>query len=528
MNSLTLSDFFQETAREDRGCLFVHASTNEERWISYLDMYRQACDRSRQLCSFTIRKRFIAAIWMEQSSEWLVAFMSIVLAGGIPIPLHQSAKAEDIVDLIESVEAEVVMLSSPQALKLNHVLEDKPHGKSALGNVLLIDGETGEMLHSPMRTSTLDRIRRYIPPSETAVIFMSSGSTGSPKGIMLSEKNLLSNLHAIQDYLQIAESDRVWLSKSLGYSSTITGEWFLSLYTGAHLYMSAGSFHPLYSVKFIRDYGITFMCAVPSMLIPLVKSTKWKPSDLCDMKKMIIVGAQMPAAMLIQLIERLPWVQIMPGYGLTEASPRVSYLPYQAIRNKANSAGIPVSGVQIGIHQNGELQKSGTIGEIVVNGPNIMLGYYNDPLKTAQVLSEFGLRTGDMGYLDDEGYIYITGRLDNALNVAGHMLYPETIEKVIYSHPDVQEAAIAGVPDEIWGCLPIAYVVPNNPFSNEKDFAQELFSYCWKHLTSFQQPAKVVIVQSLPKRDNGKLDRKQLQSIVEEMEHASNHGRARH
>jgi long-chain acyl-CoA synthetase len=512
----SLSDFFERTARVDRGCLFIQSSQHEERWIAYADMYRIAASIAGSIRQLQLRRRFIAVIWMDQSPESLIALMSVVLAEGIPVPIHPTSKCEEALVAVEKVEADLMMLSAAQAIQIGNLLSTGISAGSLLKDVRFMNGETGELLRwmLPLEELGGGKHRRYTPHKETAVIFMSSGSTGSPKGIMLSEGNLLSNVHAIQSYSNLTETDRVLVTKSYGYSSTITGEWFLSLLTGAHLYMTAGFFHPLQTVRLIRDYEITFMCTVPSALLPLAKSGKWQNEDLHSLKKLIIVGGQMPADMLVQLQTRLPWVRMMPCYGLTEASPRVTYLPPEQLMNKPNSVGIPIVGVQVSVYQDGYQLDKGTIGEIVIRGPNVMLGYYDDVQRTASAITPYGLRTADMGFMDEEGYIFITGRLDNALNIAGHTIYPETMENVIYSHPAVQEVAVAGMPDDIWGQLPVAFVVPKDPVANEQKIREELFHFCQEHLSGVQRPKEIVLIPQLPKRANGKLDRSHLQSYV--------------
>ncbi len=317
--------------------------------------------------------------------------------------------------------------------------------------------------------------------------------------------------------MRLAETDRILLTKSVGYISTVTGEWLLSLLAGAHLQMISGFFHPLHTVRLIRDYGATFLCTVPSALLPLVSSGKWRDEELSGLRKLLIVGGPMPLRPLIQLRDRLPWVDVMPCYGLTEASPRVTFLPPPALKAKANSVGVPIRGVVAGIYLDGRRQAPGVVGEIVVRGPNVMLGYYNDAERTAAVLSPDGLRTSDMGYVDGDGFLFVTGRLDNALNIAGHTVYPEAVENVLCGHPAVREAAVSGLPDEVWGDLPIALVVPQfapADEAGETKWIEELFAYCRERLSAVQRPREIGIVERLPKRANGKLDRTALKSMI--------------
>lgn len=324
----TMAEFFATTAREDRGILFIDPVSQRERLWTYADMYGDAERMSSRLQGIGFRKRFLAVIWMEQTPACFRAFMSVLLAGGIPIPLHSANKPEETVAVIRQLEAEAVLLSTENAAKMRSLSSDAPIDRSPLPHVCYLDGDTGEAIEGTGERGLDGQPRRdYVPPEETAVIFMSSGSTGMPKGIMLSERNLLSNVSSIQSYLKLTEEDRVLLTKSFGYCSTITGEWLLALHAGAHIVMSQGYFHPLYAVSFIREHRATFMCAVPSMLLPLLKSSKWEHTDLRSLRQMIVVGGQMPPEMLLKLQQRLPWTTISPCYGLTEASPRVAYLP---------------------------------------------------------------------------------------------------------------------------------------------------------------------------------------------------------
>jgi acyl-coenzyme A synthetase/AMP-(fatty) acid ligase len=206
----------------------------------------------------------------------------------------------------------------------------------------------------------------------------------------------------------------------------------------------------------------------------------------------------------------------MPCYGLTEASPRVTYLPSHRLTTKPDSIGIPISGVHVGIYRDGQQVSIGEYGEIIVNGPNVMLGYYNDVQRTADFLKEYGLRTSDMGYMDEEGYIYVTGRLDHALNVAGHTLYPEMLEKILIYHPQVREAAVVGMTDEIYGQRPMAFVVWDGLIKDEQKSMDELHHYCRDHLSAIHYLKEICFVQQLPMTINGKLDRSALHSMVKE------------
>lgn len=493
----------------------MNSITGEQRRLTYADMYRDANQMAERLQQNAFRRRFLAVIWMEQSPECFKAFMSVLLAGGIPVPLHPTYKWEEVLAVVHKVEAEAVLLS--RSYWDSPVKPSSSAGQISFPQTCFIDGESGERFEDIPNLRPVEFRRSYVPPDETAVIFMSSGSTGTPKGIMLSERNLLSNVSSIQGYLHLTDEDRVLVSKSFGYCSTITSEWLLALLTGAQIIMSAGFFHPLYTVAFIREHRATFICTVPSALLPLLKTSKWEHSDLRSLKKMIIVGGGMPPEMLLKLQQDLPWTQVIPCYGLTEAAPRVTYLPAHSLEYKSNSVGIPISEVHVDIYREEQPVGIGEIGELVVRGPNVMLGYYNDLERTNAVKTPYGLRTSDAGYKDSEGFLFITGRIDNAINVAGHTLYPEMIERVISIHSSVQEAAVVGRPDEVWGQLPVAYVVLKEKSISAESAIDEIYRYCQEHLNSVQRPKNIIVIPELPKTKSGKLDRVQLIAVAKEL-----------
>lgn len=507
-----LSRFFHQYPRTDRGVFETRRGNT--RYISYAELIESAQELSALWGKLKLRDRFIAVLWMEQSIECMRSMMAVVLAGGIPVPMHSFSSFADIVRIARETEAEMVVLPEGKYLTVSQSAT-----QIDIDHAYVIACETGKVLKTP----TTDAIsfgtnRTYTPPQETAVIFMSSGSTGTPKGIMLSDRNVLSNVASIQSYVDLQHDDRVLLFKSLGYCSSITGEWLSALFAGCNLQLTESFMHPFEMLRFIKEHETTFMCTVPSVLLPLVKSNKWGQEDVASLRKMTIVGGPMPSEALLQLRDRLPSVELMPSYGLTEASPRVSYLPGTELRHRPDSVGIPVKDVEICIVQGEREVPAGESGEIVVRGPNVMLGYYNNPESTAEKLGVMGLHTSDIGYLDEDGYLYVTGRKDNAINIGGHTIYPETTERVLQDFAGVHEAAVAGVPDEVWGEKMVAFIAFQDPSSS----LDELTGYIKQHLQPLYRPRAYFLVDRdrLPKTAVGKLNRAALRSMAKEWEDA--------
>jgi acyl-CoA synthetase (AMP-forming)/AMP-acid ligase II len=496
-----LIHFFRQTAHSRSGVTMNRS--HERSFMTYEQMYEQGILLAEKFKRLHFRESFIAAIWMDTSIEALSMFIAVVQAGGIPVPLHSFYTGPEIVSLLQFIEADAVCYSSSKEAMLQSMKDELP-------DALYLNGETGKE-EGIRRTGYPNNERRIYPHPHTAVIFLSSGSTGHPKGIQLSVRNILSNMNSIQDYIGLNATDSVLLSKSLGYCSTVTGEWLVALAAGASIQLTEKFIHPFQMISHIETYRPTFMCTVPSSWIPLIKSSKWSASSLDSLQQLLLVGGPIAPDMVLALSERIPHVSIMPSYGLTEASPRVTYLPHHQLRRRPNSVGIPVKDVSLIILKDGQEALAGEEGEVIVNGPNVMLGYYGDAERTKRTITEKGLHTNDIGYLDQDGYLHISGRKDNALNIGGHTIYPEAVEKRLSVHPEIAEVAVTGVEDEVWGTRLIAYIVPMSASLTE----QRLRRFCLEQLHAVQRPGEFIFVDCLPATKTGKVDRAAIKTLAE-------------
>jgi len=216
----------------------------------------------------------------------------------------------------------------------------------------------------------------------------------------------------------------------------------------------------------------------------------------------------MPPETVRRLLEVLPWVEICLCYGLTEASPRVTYLDPKDVLRKMDSVGRAIPGVEVSLLDEDDREvKPGEVGEIVVKGPNVMMGYWGRPEETAQVLRREGLHTGDLATVDQEGYIYILGRKSEVIKKGGEKVIPGEIEQVLLRHPDVQDCAVVGVPDEVWSEVPKAFVVLKDGCSATET---QMLEYCYAHLDPLKVPHEVKFCPSLPNTGSGKVNREKV------------------
>jgi acyl-CoA synthetase (AMP-forming)/AMP-acid ligase II len=259
---------------------------------------------------------------------------------------------------------------------------------------------------------------------------------------------------------------------------------------------------------------------VPTMLKMVVDSPDFSKYDLTSLKVITYGAAPMPFEVIKKAIQMMPGVNFINAYGQTETASTIAMLGpddhmiqgTEAEREKklkrlASSIGRPLPDVEIRIvNEAGKELPALSVGEIWVKGPRVMSGYWGDREKTAQVITEDGwLRTGDQGWLDEDGYIFLAGRGDDMIIRGGENISPEEIENVLYSHPKIEEAAVIGIPDPEWGQQPRAIVVLKK---GERATAEEIIEYCHSRLAGFKRPRSVVFIDTLPRNQLGKIVKK--------------------
>lgn len=371
---------------------------------------------------------------------------------------------------------------------------------------LVID-ETLPVNYKVLITDEFSRAKGFSMPgiasNDIALIMFTSGTTGVPKGVMLSHGNILSNLYAINQYFKINEHDHILILRPLYHVAVMTGEYLISLLRGLKISFYDEAFSPKRLIKYIDNNQCTVMCATPTLYYYLsLVADKTK----IMVKKAAISGERLTKQVANKIINVFPNIDFYHVYGLTEASPRVTYLEPNYFNKKIGSIGKPLCNVFIKIvDEKGQETQDSEIGELIVNGPNVMRGYWNDPELTATKIRNEWLYTGDMAYKDKEGYIFIVGRKDNMIIRAGMNIYPQEIENALMSDPIIKEALVYGIDDERFGQKICAEIV-----IEDKSVAsvQNILDICKKLLPEYQWPTEINIVKELEKNASGKVIRK--------------------
>ena len=338
------------------------------------------------------------------------------------------------------------------------------------------------------------------PPAHPALIMCTSGTTGMPKGVMLSEKNILTNLRDVSAYLNIDDTDTILISRPIYHCAVLTGEFLVSLVKGAKIRFYSEQFNACRILKLIERERITVFCSTPTVFSVLSRISDMY--DVSSLKVICISGECMSADTGKRIARAFKGVEIYHVYGLTEACPRVSYLSPELFPSYPSSVGVPLASVTAKVvAEDGDEASANEDGMLWIRGDNIMLGYYNAPEQTKRVLRDGWLCTGDTAYRDKLGLLYIKGRSDGMIIRAGMNIYPQEIESALKADERVREVLVYGRKSESEGqqiCMKIA-----------GDFADiaEVKSMCFKLLPKYTVPTYIELVDSIPKNGSGKIIR---------------------
>ena len=345
-----------------------------------------------------------------------------------------------------------------------------------------------------------------VKSEDESFIIYTSGTTGKPKGVVLTHRNHFWNTINYIIAYQMGENDVELALTHMFHSSTL-GRIFTYIFTGA-TFITSKLFDPKQAMELITQYKATSITQTPTMYAALLNLRQRDCYLTGSVKRVVSGAAPFSPELKVELVQLFPRAGIFDLYGLTEASPGVTILRPHDPPEKIASVGKPMMSVTIKVvDKDGNELPSGKNGEIVCIGPNVMKGYYNDPTATQKVLKEGWLYTGDMGRIDQDGYLYLTGRKKELIVSGGENIYPTEIEAVLHRHPLILEAAVIGVPDDYWGESVKAIVVPK-PGKNLNE--QEVIEYCKSHLAHYKKPKTVDFIDSLPKSAAGKIMKKEL------------------
>lgn len=453
-------------------------------------------------------------VFADNTAETAIAFWAVLKAGAVVSIVSPLTKSEKLAYLIADCRPAALITDA-------HLLDAwlEPSRSAHLRCVIVsgrIDDATAARLPRLLRwEQALARAERRRPPPrrnidlDLAAIIYTSGSTGEPKGVMLSHRNMLAAASSIAGYLDIRQDEVVLGVLPLSFDYGLY-QMIMAFRQGARLVLERSFTYPAQVLKRVVEEGVTGFPGVPTMFALLAEMKTLTDYDLSKVRYVTNTAAALPLKHIAALKGLFPGARIFSMYGLTECK-RCSYLPPEDLERKPGSVGIAIPNTEMWIvDEEGRRVAPNTVGQLVIRGATVMQGYWEKPEATARRLrpgplpGERVLYTGDYCRMDDEGYLYFVGRMDDMIKSRGEKVSPREVECVLVDVPGVREAAVIGVPDERLGQAVKAYVVLESGVSLS---ARELQRRCLERLESYLVPQQIQFVAQLPRTDSGKISK---------------------
>ena len=352
-----------------------------------------------------------------------------------------------------------------------------------------------------------------VTENDLAGLFYTGGTTGASKGVMLSHRNLIANTFHWLLTVPHSDSDRALVMAPLFHAAGSNGV-LASIWTGG-AQITLDTFNPVRALELIERHGITVTMAVPTMLAAIAEEQLARPRNVGSLRVLAHGGSPIATEVLRRAHAAFPDAEMIELYGATELSPLATtqvgeekYIDHELAR----SCGRALAGCDVRVcDANGREMARGEVGEVVVRGPNVMLGYWNKPEATAAALAGGAYRTGDLGYMNDAGFLFLVDRSKDMIVSGGENVYCTEVEEVLYRHPAVLEAAVFGVPNDKWGEVVHAVIVPREGFANVD--TNEIIGFCRAQIAGYKVPKAIDLrADPLPKSGPGKVLKRELRA----------------
>ena len=461
------------------------------------------------------------ALLLPNVPQFTIAYFGILRLGAVAVTLNVLSAGDEVAYYLDDSDAKLLIAWHDFAEAARAGFEQADSCRELL---MVGAGDADDLTHQVLAAEPWADLHTTMP-DDTGVIIYTSGTTGRSKGVELTHFNLYSNAQYLPMWILSDYPERIEL---LGPGNVTMGALPLFhsfgqtcmqnaalIYGGAICYLPR--WDPKEAMEIIQREKVTAFAGVPTMYMSWLAMEDAERYDLSSIRVCISGGAPLPWAIFEQVKAKLG-LTIFQGYGLTETSP-VACFSQMSRPIVPHSSGRPIWGVQMRvIDEAGQFLEPGQEGEIVIRGHNIMKGYYKRPEATAETIVDGWLRTGDIGKMDADDNVFVVDRKKEMLLRAGFNVYPAEVERVIFEHPDVQETAVVGVPDEYLG-EEVKAIVVLRPGARTTD--QDIVDHCKKHLAAYKYPRIIEFRDELPKGPTGKVLKKQLSAEAAQQGRAS-------
>ncbi len=472
--------------------------------ISNVEHMERACRLATVLADHGVGNGDHVMVMMPTRPEVTAAFHAIWRLGAVIMPVTPQLGPREVHYLLADSGAEVVLTTPATARVVAEAAEGVEGLRHALAfgeaEVGIADNVLPLIESAPAFEGVADK-----DPDDMAMLLYTSGTTGQPKGVMLSHSNLVTNARAVADMnTDIAPGTRGLIVLPLSHSFGVLAMNLSALFGSAWVVQEHFEIEPVFEV--IERYRVQLMPVVPTMTTYLLNFPARERYDTSSLRWLVSGAAALPNEVRLEA-ERVFGCQVLDGYGMSECAASVTgYWTGEPFR--AGSVGRAIPGVTICIMdpQDNPLPP-GEHGEVCMRGPNVMLGYWNNEAATREALRGGWMHSGDIGWLDDDGYLFISGRIKDLIIKGGENISPAEIEEAIYQHPAVAQGAVVAVPHPTYGEDIWAVIVPRPGLTVTED---ELKKHISRYVTKFKVPSRVVFREDLPKNRVGKILKREL------------------
>ena len=482
--------------------------------LTYGDLSSRSRSLAGRLRADGLARDDLVLVDLPNGPAAVVVALAIQMAGGVPFELSHSSTASQLSTLAERYGIRFAFLTRGQAARLRSELAaipmdrvwtleaGPPPGDGAADAEATID-PAGVMRGSAAGPP----IGVALQPHETGLILQTSGTTAVPHAVRQTHANIAANTASIAEYLRLEPGDRALLALPLAYCY---GRSVLQthLFVGGSVHFADGFTFPAVAMQALATEGCTGFAGVPLTFELLRRQVDVAGMSMPTLRYVTQAGGRMAEATLEWARDAFAPADVVVMYGQTEATARLTYLPPARAREKRGSIGVPIPGVTIAVvDEAAREQPPETVGHLVARGPNVTPGYLDDPVATAEILHDGWLWTGDLAHRDPDGFLYLDGRAREIIKRGGHRVGIAEIEGAISAHPAVESVGVVGMPDDVLGEVPVAFV-QLRPGTTAG--AAQLLDHSRQTLPAVSVPTDIVIVESLPIGPNGKVRRPEL------------------
>jgi acyl-CoA synthetase (AMP-forming)/AMP-acid ligase II len=472
----------------------------QERPISFLEVKDKASGVGNYLQAKGVAKGDKVALFLPNTADTIYSILGVLCLGACIVPLDYMLTEEEVINFINHSQAKLLITQPKKGIDFNRVKDSCPSLKEVITELKYEEG--GE-------TST------EISESDLAAIFYTSGSTGHPKGVMLSYGHFDNPPETINHFLGVSDKD-IFLCGGVPFSHVGGLVYILLMLKFASGLVLMERFHPLEFLKNIQKHKATIFCIVPAMYVAILSLKEYDKFDLASLRFAVVFGAPSSPVLLKRFHKACPKAELSNGWGLTETAAPNCMLPPGVDKIQSIGKFAPGMSAKI-VDENEKPVTVGQRGELLVKGKAVMLGYYKESQLTKEVMTADGwFKTGDVAILDEEGLYYIVGRKKEMIKVAGEIVFSPEVEAVIQRHPKVTEAAVIGVSDRLRGEVPKAFIVVKESQVIDE---QELKEFLKEHLAHFKIPHYFEFIKELPRNRTGKVDKQTLKRSASALRH---------